>query len=52
MPFAMLSRGVAGVRGKTLIVNLPGSRRGVEEALDALLPAVLHACKMMQGEGH
>jgi molybdenum cofactor biosynthesis protein MoaC len=52
MPFAMLSRGVAGVRGKTLMVNLPGSRRGVEEALDALLPAVLHAFKMMQGEGH
>ncbi len=52
MPFAMLSRGVAGVRGRTLIVNLPGSRRGVEEALDALLPAVLHAFKMMQGEGH
>lgn len=51
-PRAMLSRGRAGTRGKTLIVNLPGSRKAVEEGLDALLPALLHAFKMMEGEGH
>src|SRR6185295_16573951 len=35
-PYAMLSRGLAGVCGKTLIVNLPGSSRGAEESLDAV----------------
>ncbi|HTP79230.1 MAG TPA: bifunctional molybdenum cofactor biosynthesis protein MoaC/MoaB [Bacteroidota bacterium] len=52
MPFAMLSRGKAGVRGKTIIVNLPGSRRAVEESLDVLFPALLHVLRMMEGEGH
>ena len=51
-PYAMLSRAIAGVRGKTLIVNLPGSSRGVEESLDALLPGLLHVFKMMRGGGH
>ncbi len=51
-PYAMLSRAVAGVRGKTLIVNLPGSSRGCEESLDALLPGLLHAFNMMRGCGH
>jgi molybdenum cofactor synthesis domain-containing protein len=51
-PYAMLSRGIAGVRGKTIIVNLPGSNRGVEESLDALLPGLLHAFKMLLGGGH
>lgn len=51
-PYAMLSRSVAGVRGKTLIINLPGSSRGAEESLDALLPGVLHAFNMMRGGGH
>lgn len=51
-PYAMLSRGLAGVRGKTLIVNLPGSSRGAEESLDAILPGLLHAFKMMRGGGH
>lgn len=51
-PYAMLSRGLAGVRGRTLIVNLPGSSNGVSESLDALLPGVLHAFKMLRGEGH
>jgi molybdenum cofactor biosynthesis protein MoaC len=51
-PYAMLSRAVAGVRGKTLIINLPGSSRGAEESLDALLPGVLHAFNMMRGGGH
>src|SRR3989338_412519 len=49
---AMLSRSLAGVRGRTLIVNLPGSLRGVEESLDALLPGILHSFPMLDGEGH
>jgi cyclic pyranopterin phosphate synthase len=51
-PRAMLSRGRAGVRGKTLIVSLPGSTRGVQESLDALFPGVLHAFGMLAGGGH
>ncbi|MGI6302927.1 MAG: bifunctional molybdenum cofactor biosynthesis protein MoaC/MoaB [Verrucomicrobiota bacterium] len=51
-PHSMLSRGRAGIRGNTLIVNLPGSRGGVAESLDALLPGMLHAFKMLRGEGH
>lgn len=51
-PYAMLSRGVAGQKGKSLIVNLPGSSKGVEESLDALFPSILHAYKMMKGFGH
>lgn len=51
-PYSMLSRGVCGVRGKTLIVNLPGSRGGVADSLDALFPAVLHAFNMMRAGGH
>lgn len=51
-PYSMLSRGVAGLRGRTLIVNLPGSKNGVKESLDALFPAVLHAFKILRGGGH
>ena len=51
-PRAMLSRGRAGVRGQTLIINLPGSRGGVTESLDVLFPGVLHAFHMLWGEGH
>ena len=51
-PLAMLSRGLAGVRGKTLIVNLPGSPRGVAEGLNLLIPAVLHAFPILAGGGH
>jgi cyclic pyranopterin phosphate synthase len=49
-PFAPLSRGKAGVRGKTLIVNLPGSMRGATESLEALLPLLGHAMKMIWNE--
>jgi molybdenum cofactor biosynthesis protein MoaC len=52
MPRAMLSRGRAGMRGQTLIVNLPGSAKGAAESLDALFPGVLHAFSMMRGGGH
>ena len=51
-PFSMLSRGKAGVCGRTIIINLPGSKRAVAESLDALFPWLLHAFKMMEGEGH
>jgi molybdenum cofactor biosynthesis protein MoaC len=51
-PLAMLSRAKAGVRGSTIIVNLPGSRTAVEESLDAILPGLLHGFRMMRGEGH
>ena len=51
-PYSMLSRGLAGVKGKTLIINLPGSSSGARESLDSLLPAVLHAFKMIWGGGH
>jgi molybdenum cofactor biosynthesis protein MoaC len=52
MPYSMLSRGRAGVRGRTLIVNLPGSKNGVRESLDALLPTVFHAFKILRGASH
>ncbi len=42
-PLAMLSRAVAGVRGRTLIINLPGSERGARESLEAVLPVLGHA---------
>ncbi|MSQ35668.1 MAG: MogA/MoaB family molybdenum cofactor biosynthesis protein [Dehalococcoidia bacterium] len=48
-PLAMLSRALAGVRGRTLIVNLPGSERGARESLQAVLPALAHACALLQG---
>lgn len=51
-PYSMLSRGVSGINGKTLIVTLPGSSRGAIESIDAIFPAVLHAFRMMKGEGH
>lgn len=51
-PFSMLSRGRAGIRGSTLIVNLPGSRGGVSDSLDALFPGLIHAFKMLRGDAH
>ncbi len=51
-PYAMLSRGLAGQKESTIIINLPGSSKGTEETLDAIFPSVLHAYKMMKGLGH
>lgn len=51
-PLAMMSRGVAGSIGQTLIVTLPGSSDGARESLEAILPAVFHARRMMLGGGH
>ena len=52
-PLSMLSRGTAGIRGHTVIVNLPGSVKGVSESLDCLFPGILHIYKMIFGPfGH
>ena len=51
-PRAMLSRAVAGTRGSSLIVNLPGSEKAARENLGAVLPALEHALHMIAGEGH
>jgi molybdopterin adenylyltransferase len=48
-PYAWLSRGVAGLRGSTLIVNLPGSRRGAEESFEAIAPLLRHALEVASG---
>ncbi|MDY6880930.1 MAG: MogA/MoaB family molybdenum cofactor biosynthesis protein [Thermodesulfobacteriota bacterium] len=49
-PHAMISRAVVGVRGASLIVNLPGSPRGAEENLSVLFPALVHALAKLQGD--
>ncbi|MEJ2228173.1 MAG: bifunctional molybdenum cofactor biosynthesis protein MoaC/MoaB [Alphaproteobacteria bacterium] len=51
-PYAMLSRGEAGVRDQCLIINLPGSSKGALESLQALFPGILHIFPMMEGKGH
>jgi cyclic pyranopterin phosphate synthase len=52
MPYAMLSRGIAGLIGKTLVLTLPGSTRGAEETMDALFPFVLHVFRIVNHQSH
>lgn len=52
MPYAMLSRGVAGFIGQTLVLTFPGSKSGAEESMDALFPQVLHLFKVIKGDKH
>jgi molybdopterin adenylyltransferase len=47
-PLAMLSRSVAGIRGRTLIINLPGSPRGVREWMEVILPVLRHAVHLLR----
>ncbi|WP_304517103.1 bifunctional molybdenum cofactor biosynthesis protein MoaC/MoaB [Cecembia rubra] len=48
-PYSMLSRSVAGLIGKTLVLALPGSTKGAEESMDAIFPAILHIFRVMEG---
>jgi molybdopterin adenylyltransferase len=49
VPRAILSRGLSGLRGRTLIINLPGSEKGARESLEVVLPALGHAVEMLRG---
>ena len=51
-PFSMLSRGVAGTAGRTVVLTLPGSTKGASETMDALFPALLHIFKIIGGGRH
>jgi len=48
-PFSMLSRAIAGIRKKSLIINLPGSPKAVRENLEVILPAVKHGIEILRG---
>jgi molybdenum cofactor synthesis domain-containing protein len=48
-PLSILSRATAGTRGRTLVINLPGSPKGAMECLEAVLPAIAHAVEILQG---
>lgn len=51
-PHAMLSRGFSGIKGKTLVVNFPGSKKAVSLCTKVFLPALKHAPDMIEGKGH
>ena len=52
VPTAVLSRGVAGIVGRTLVINLAGSPGAVQEGIDALLPLLPHAVDQLHGGDH
>jgi len=49
---AVLSRGISGIRGNTILINLPGSPKAVKESLEAVLDLLPHSLKMLRGGGH
>ena len=49
-PMAAISRSGAGVRGRTLIISVPGSARGATESLDAIMPVLAHAVQLLHGD--
>lgn len=51
-PYAMLSRGIAGFSGDTLLITMPGSPRGAEESMDAIFPYILHVFRVKEGVRH
>jgi molybdenum cofactor synthesis domain-containing protein len=51
-PYAVLSRGIAGFIGTTLVLTLPGSTKGAAECIDALFPAILHVFQVVEGTHH
>jgi cyclic pyranopterin phosphate synthase len=52
MPYAMLSRSIAGIKDGKLILALPGSTKGAAECMDAIFPHVLHVFKVITGKRH
>lgn len=52
MPYSMLSRSVAGIIGNTLVLALPGSKKGAEESMDAVFPSALHIFEVLKGKNH
>ncbi len=51
-PRAMLSRGTSGIRGQSLVINLPGSPKAVREGLQIILPVLPHSVEVLRGEVH
>jgi len=51
-PYSMLSRGIAGMKGNTLVLTLPGSTKGAKETMDALFPAILHIFRIIESAPH